>query len=59
MTGGLPVAYGVCEALRAKQVYWAEREHDGEPLRFRQFLEPQAGRAGGAWWTTSCAPAPN
>jgi orotate phosphoribosyltransferase len=42
MTGGLPVAYGVCEALRAKQVYWAEREHD-EPLRFRQFLEPQKG----------------
>ena len=26
MTGGLPVAYGVTEALRAKQVYWAERE---------------------------------
>jgi len=22
-TGGLPVAYGVCEALRARQVYWA------------------------------------
>jgi len=42
MTAGLPVAYGVCEALRAKQVYWAEREHD-EPLRFRQFLEPQPG----------------
>ena len=42
MTGGLPVAYGVCEALRAKQVYWAERDHD-EPLRFRQFLEPQPG----------------
>src|SRR5512134_1808109 len=21
-TGGLPVAYGVCEAARAKQVYW-------------------------------------
>ncbi len=39
MTGGLPVAYGVTEALRAKQVYWAEREHDDEPLRFRQFLE--------------------
>jgi orotate phosphoribosyltransferase len=39
MTGGLPVAYGVTEALRAKQVYWAEREHDGEPLHFRQFLE--------------------
>ncbi len=42
MTAGLPVAYGVCEALRAKQVYWAEREHD-EPLRFRQFLEPSPG----------------
>jgi orotate phosphoribosyltransferase len=42
MTGGLPVAYGVCEALRAKQVYWAERQHD-EPLRFRQYLEPKAG----------------
>jgi orotate phosphoribosyltransferase len=39
MTGGLPVAYGVTEALRAKQVYWAERESDEEPLRFRQFLE--------------------
>src|SRR6266851_4459463 len=37
-TGGLPVAYGVCEALRAHQVYWAERDRDDEPLRFRQFL---------------------
>jgi orotate phosphoribosyltransferase len=43
MTGGLPVAYGVCEALRAKQVYWAERENDGERLHFRQFLEPGPG----------------
>jgi orotate phosphoribosyltransferase len=42
MTGGLPVAYGICEALRANQVYWAEREHD-EPLRFRQFMEPRKG----------------
>jgi len=42
MTGGLPVAYGVCEALRAKQVYWAERGCD-ETLRFRQFLEPHPG----------------
>jgi orotate phosphoribosyltransferase len=42
MTAGLPVAYGVCEALRANQVYWAEREHD-EPLRFRQFMEPRKG----------------
>ena len=42
-TGGLPVAYGVCEAIRAKQIYWAERQHDTEPLRFRQYLEPKAG----------------
>ena len=42
-TGGLPVAYGVCEALRAKQVYWAERDDENEPLRFRQYLEQQPG----------------
>ena len=42
-TGGLPVAYGVCEALRAHQVYWAERENEGEPLRFRQYLEQVPG----------------
>ncbi|HVN06766.1 MAG TPA: phosphoribosyltransferase family protein [Bryobacteraceae bacterium] len=40
---GLPVAYGVCEALRARQVYWAEREEESQPLRFRQFLEQQPG----------------
>ena len=43
MTGGLPVAYGVTEALRAHQVYWAERENSGEPLRFRQYLEQHPG----------------
>ncbi|PYT13609.1 MAG: phosphoribosyltransferase [Acidobacteria bacterium] len=42
-TGGLPVAYGVCEALRAHQVYWAERENANEPQRFRQYLELKAG----------------
>src|SRR5579871_3834437 len=42
-TGGLPVAYGVCEALRSKQVYWAERQNDHEPLRFRQYLELEPG----------------
>ena len=42
-TGGLPVAFGVCEALRANQVYWAEREDVHEPLRFRQFLEQHPG----------------
>jgi orotate phosphoribosyltransferase len=42
-TAGLPVAYGVCEALRAKQVYWAESEHDHDPLRFRQYINPHPG----------------
>jgi orotate phosphoribosyltransferase len=42
-TGGLPVAYGVSEALRAHQVYWAERENQDQPLRFRQYLEQQPG----------------
>jgi orotate phosphoribosyltransferase len=40
---GLPVAFGVCEALRARQVYWAEREDSAQPLRFRQFLEQHPG----------------
>jgi orotate phosphoribosyltransferase len=42
-TGGLPVAFGVCEALRARRVYWAERENEDEPLRFRQFLQQERG----------------
>jgi len=42
-TGGLPVAFGVCEALRAHQVYWAERENENEPQRFRQYLELKKG----------------
>ena len=42
-TGGLPVAYGVCEALRAHQVYWAEQETDTSPMRFRQFVDPAPG----------------
>lgn len=42
-TGGLPVAYGVVEALHARQVYWAERENDIEPLHFRQYLEVSPG----------------
>jgi len=41
--GGLPVAFGVCEALRAKQVYWAEDGPDGRPARLRQFIEPEKG----------------
>ena len=37
-TGGLPVAYGVGEALRAQQIYWAERQADGS-MQFRQFMD--------------------
>jgi orotate phosphoribosyltransferase len=40
-TGGLPVAYGVCEALRAHQVYWADKENGS--MRFRQYLEQTPG----------------
>src|SRR3974390_2207405 len=29
-TGGGPVAYGVCEALQARQVYWGGREADAQ-----------------------------
>jgi orotate phosphoribosyltransferase len=42
-TGGLPVAYGVCEALRARQVYWAESVSIEAPLRFRQYMEVVPG----------------
>jgi len=42
-TGGLPVAFGVCEALRAKQVYWAEVHGDNRDLRFRQYVHPAPG----------------
>lgn len=41
--GGLPVADGICESLRAKKVYWAEREAPGKGYRFRPFLEPVPG----------------
>src|SRR5258708_8857224 len=42
-TGGLPVGYGVCEALRAHQVYWAERKEENGPMHFRQYLEQTPG----------------
>ncbi len=47
-TGGLPVAYGVCEALRAHQVYWGERDEGvpGSPLPAVPAAE--AGREGPA-----------
>jgi orotate phosphoribosyltransferase len=40
---GLPVAYGLCEALRARQVYWTEKPGPSEPMRLRQFLDPEHG----------------
>ncbi|MGD0201331.1 MAG: phosphoribosyltransferase family protein [Bryobacteraceae bacterium] len=42
-TGGLPVAYGVCEALRAHRVYWAETGDCDGKLRFRQYIEQVRG----------------
>ena len=42
-TGGMPVAYGVSEALRSKQVYWAEQQTETSPMHFRQFIEPVEG----------------
>lgn len=42
-TGGLPVAYGLCSALEAKKAYWAEREGENGPYRFRPFIEPLPG----------------
>jgi orotate phosphoribosyltransferase len=42
-TGGLPIAYGLCEALRAHQVYWADQEGENGPMRFRQYLEQVPG----------------
>ena len=40
---GLPIAYGLCEALRARQVYWAESDEDGMPIHFPQFMGPEKG----------------
>src|SRR5512138_2838736 len=37
-TGGIPVAFGLGEALRASQIYWAERL-EGHRVEFRQFME--------------------
>jgi orotate phosphoribosyltransferase len=42
-TTGVPIAYGICEALRAHQVYWAERESEQTPLKFQQFVVPAKG----------------
>ena len=36
-SGGIPVAFGVREALNAEQIYWAEREEGGKRM-FRQYV---------------------
>jgi orotate phosphoribosyltransferase len=41
-TGGIPVAYGVREALQAEQIMWAEKGENGK-LRFRQYDEVHPG----------------
>ena len=40
---GVPIAYGVCEALHAAQVYWAEKESEATPMHFKQFIRPAKG----------------
>jgi orotate phosphoribosyltransferase len=42
-TGGLPVAYGICEAMRAHQVYWSEEDESAGTIRFRQYLQQMRG----------------
>lgn len=42
-TGGLPVAYGICEALRSHQVYWSEQDDAHGWMHFRQYLEQAPG----------------
>src|SRR5689334_17829860 len=39
-SGGIPVAFGVRDALNAEQIYWAEQEH-GERM-FRQYVNQGA-----------------
>ena len=36
-SGGIPVAFGVRDALSAEQIYWAEKEAEGR-RRFRQYV---------------------
>jgi orotate phosphoribosyltransferase len=36
-SGGIPVGFGVREALNAEQIYWAEREENGKRM-FRQYV---------------------
>ncbi|HEX8775898.1 MAG TPA: hypothetical protein VF735_20160 [Pyrinomonadaceae bacterium] len=37
-SGGIPVAFGVRDALSAEQIYWAEKEGDAGKRMFRQYV---------------------
>jgi orotate phosphoribosyltransferase len=37
-SGGIPVGFGVREALNAEQIYWAEKEGEGGKRMFRQYV---------------------
>jgi orotate phosphoribosyltransferase len=37
-SGGIPVAFGVRDALSAEQIYWAEKEGEGGQRMFRQYV---------------------
>jgi orotate phosphoribosyltransferase len=37
-SGGIPVGFGVREALNAEQIYWAEKEGEGSKRMFRQYV---------------------
>ena len=37
-SGGIPVAFGVRDALSAEQIYWAEKEGEGGARAFRQYV---------------------
>jgi orotate phosphoribosyltransferase len=41
--GGLPVAYGLCEALHARQVYFTEKEKRNAEMHFPQYVGPKPG----------------
>ena len=61
-TGGLPVAYGVCEALQAKRVYWAERPKpstDQRPAGASASSSSRFRASRSSWSTTYSAPASN
>lgn len=37
-SGGIPVAFGVREALSAEQIYWAEQDYSSNKRSFRQYV---------------------